>query len=411
MSAIYYASWDGRTWSMPVDIVAARGQGEMSFYKGLAATPNGSLLLAWSEGRDISLAVAPADSAASAQAWHVIYSDQGSNPALAVNRGGSHWYLAYWHDARTLVYTWTSNHGDTWSEEQVVWTAGENAAGSSLAAVAGQAGELYLVWTENAERRTWSGEAIWHAVIDPMAGSPQVREVARSSLLEQPTLDGPNITECPNGQLHIAWNNGVGSMTGRFHQWWDPETRRWSQVEAIFPGLSGQTSKPGLVCDNTGRVHWLSSAQGPSQSGFTNGLRYATWYEGQWSAYQTLWGGAYHGERPSMAILGGDEVHLTWQLFTLDGEPVNMVAHSYRAIDAASEEPVAIARPALTATRSPMLTSTPAAMTPTLDPPVLNGSPSAGDGRFATMLPLIGAIVAVLPIVGAVLWVTRRRSR
>lgn len=408
MSSIYYASWDGRTWSLPVDVVAARPGAQMSFYKAFAVTPDGQLVLAWSEGSQLLLATAPSNAASSAQAWRTIAMGPGTNPTLGCSPDGERWYLAYWPDTSTLVLVSSDDGGVTWTDPEPVWTAGDDAAGSSTASVVAPNGDLQVVWTENTSRRTWSGEAIWHAAIDANTGIAEVREVSRSEQPHEPTLDGANITACPNGQLHIVWNNGVGSETGRFHQWWNPDTGRWSQVAAIFPGLSGQTSKPGLVCDNTGRVHLLTSAQG---GGFGGGLHYATWIGGAWSDYVTLWGGAHAGERPSMAVLGGDELHLAWQLFTLDGEPVNMIAHTYRAIEAASETPVAIARVALTATPSPTPTSTMAAMTQTAGAPVPDDSVPGSGGKFGTIPPLIVGSVAVLLIVGAALWMARTRAR
>lgn len=407
MSSIYYASWDGRTWSLPVDVVAARPGAQMSFYKAFAVTPNGQLVLAWSEGSQLLLATARSDAASSAQAWRTIAMGPGTNPTLGCSPGGARWYLAYWPDTSTLVLTSSDDGGVTWTDPEPVWTAGEDAAGSSTASVVAPNGDLHVVWTENTSRRTWSGEAIWHAAIDGNTGIAEVREVSRSEQPDEPTLDGANITACPNGQLHIVWNNGVGSETGRFHQWWNPDTGRWSQVAAIFPGLSGQTSKPGLVCDNTGRVHLLTSAQG---GGFGGGLHYATWIDGAWSDYVTLWGGAHAGERVSMAIVGGDELHLVWHLFDLDGEKVNLTAHSSRAIDAAAEAPVAIERPSLLATPATLPTPANAAVAVAIeaDDPASGPMPLAGSATNA-FSPLVISVAAVVSVLSLCIWLARRR--
>ncbi|NLF01216.1 MAG: exo-alpha-sialidase [Anaerolineales bacterium] len=358
-TSIYYASFDVRSWSMPIDIAVSAPGLAMSFLKGFVVTETGLLAVTWAEGQDIRMAVAPAASANSAQAWRVRRVANGVNPSLAATPDGSRWYLAYWSETTTLVVSVSEDEGLTWDAPQTVWAAEDGTAGSNVTALVGNDGALNLVWTEAAEARSWSGVAIWYGRLDPSTSEASVRQVSRSASLDEPTLDGPNITACPNGQLHIVWNNGVGSDTGRFHQWYDPDSGRWSQVAAVFPGLSGQTGKPGLVCDNTGRVHLLTSAQGGAAGG---GLHYATWIDGTWSDYVTLWGGAYDGERPSMVILGGNELHLLWQVFDLDGQRVDSIAHTMRAVEALREEPRIAASIPVPSTIGPVTATFPGAV-------------------------------------------------
>ncbi len=127
MTAIYYASWDGRNWSMPVDVVAGGSGGNLSFYNDLAVTSDGTLLLSWSDGSQVSLAVAPADAASSARAWSTMAMGTGYNPTVSVSPAGSRWCLAYWGDSRSLAYTCSADGGGTWAEPAVLWTANQGA--------------------------------------------------------------------------------------------------------------------------------------------------------------------------------------------------------------------------------------------------------------------------------------------
>ena len=133
-----------------------------------------------------------------------------------------------------------------------------------------------------------------------------VREVMRSTSSDEPNLDTATLAECTDGQIHLVWNSSIGSSTGRFHQYSGPGGENWSDVGAIFPGLSGLTSKAGLVCDNTGRVHLVTAAAG---FGTTDSpMRYATWLDGTWSNFATLWDGRFFGERPSLTVVSGNRL-------------------------------------------------------------------------------------------------------
>lgn len=344
IEVMYYSYYDGTQWSMPVDIVAAQSDSEQGLTpaRGLVATPDGRLLVIRSEDGFVVISQAPKEEATNARAWSSVRVDAGVNPTLAVSRHGQTWCHASWRDGYTSLFLSCSHdQGDTWDPATFIWSAPPDAAGNNVDSLFAADGQVHLAWSEPTERRNWSSEAIWHAVVDPRSDIVSVREVMRSISSEDPTLDTPALAECPDAQVHIFWNNGVGSTTGRFHQHTLSGSDAWSDVAPVFPGLSGLTSKAGLVCDNTGRVHVITAAAGAGTS--TSPLRYATWSNGAWSDYRTLWDGRCYGERPSMAIAGGNQLHVVWDAFSGTNQiGGRFIAHADHAIDAA---PIARATP------------------------------------------------------------------
>jgi len=160
-------------------------------------------------------------------------------------------------------------------------------------------------------------------------GLANVRQVARSSAPGDPTLDGSMMCGGQSGMLHLFWNNGVGSATGRFHQWSADNGVTWSKTEAIFPGLSGQTERAGCVTDSAGNLHYITAADG---FGFSHAIiRHAVWRDGRWSDFENLWSFDYRAETPNLAISAGNTLHL---LMTHYGEQAAQVAYTSRVVDA-----------------------------------------------------------------------------
>lgn len=423
--AVYYAVWDGQSWSEPLDILAVplgagRGIGQV---RSFVATPDGLLLALYTQEGRVMLARAAIEEAIVARAWSMIPLDQGSSPTLAVSVAGDRWYVTYVADAATaLLVTCSDDQGLTWDNPHPIWTAPPQSAANNVESLVSQDGRLQLVWTENAARRNWNGEAIWHAAYDPVSGTALAREVARSARPEDPNIDQATLAECPNGQLHLFWNNGAGSQTGRFHQWHDPQTQIWSPAKPLFPGLSGLTSKAGLVCDSANRVHLITAAgaRGASAPGYdATPLFYATWFSGEWSGYTVLWGGKYGGERPSVTILMGNQLHLVWDAFVgMEATPGRFIAYGYRPLDlpASPREPAPVAatravamshNPTPSATPMPTMSAVLSAKPADLHPPTGAERAAAGDG----LCPILLGGGTALAILGIALGFSRRRDR
>lgn len=306
-NAIFYTWWDGEKWSEPVDVYLPSSP-SASLNTGIATTATGKVVIATAS--PVAVSVAPIGQATDARNWQTTTIASGKDPALAIDQQRGHWYVSYTSDDGSIMVVYSEDEGETWSDPRIVATATDPRSYLQSWSIAGlEDGSVHLVWSEHREQRNWGGEAIWHARLPTVsADSIEVREVARNA---ETTLDAPILAAGNDGFLHLFWNNGVASTIGRSHQWSEDYGKTWSIVEPVFPGLSGQTEQAGLAVDSEGRLHVVTAADG---FGYSFGvMRYATWENGSWSNFLDLFPDQIgRGERPALAITGGNQLHLVW---------------------------------------------------------------------------------------------------
>jgi len=386
-NTIYYVWWNGEQWSQPADILAASSAAGVLQAGSVAATSDGYLVVAWTENDVVNVSRAPVERASLASAWDTVRVDTGSNARLAIDSLSGRWLLTFGVEAKYVLLRYSDDLGRSWSVSRVVWSAPSDASAviNQGVYVAGD-GSVHMVWSEHVRRRNWGGEAVWHARIPPLgAGAFEVREVARSVDMDEPTLDSPVMALNPIGELHLFWNNGVGSTTGRFHQWSSDYGETWSDVHAVFPGLSGQTAPAGLIFDSGDTLHLVSAADG-----FGYGyavLRYATWKNGQWSEFTTLWPEIFPGEHPALAITGGNRLHLFWDFFDHlpNGDLATKVMYSSLRLDAPFVQPQGFTERAEASDASHE--TAPGLSTPELPEPIPGERPGLA-AAVATPMPL-----------------------
>jgi len=300
-NAIFYTWWNGESWSPPVDVLlSSTGTGVVP--GSLLTTKDGEIILTWNDSNRILLSRVRIGNAMSAGNWQTTSLDEGYNPRLAVDRDNSQWSLTW--DDKTNVMLATSADSWTWTSPLLVWSAPHDGSAPQNESVGiADDGSVHLAWSEHTERRDWNGEAIWYARTNPVdGGTLQVREVARNEPGNGPSLDSPALAIGSNGQVHLFWNNGVGSSTGRYYQWSDDYGSVWSPVGNAFPELSGQTGPAGMVFDSGGGLRLITAA----------GLNYlASWQNESWSAANVLWPETY-SERPALTITNGNQLHVVW---------------------------------------------------------------------------------------------------
>ncbi|MCX6031990.1 MAG: sialidase family protein [Chloroflexi bacterium] len=314
-NTIFYKWWDGSRWSDPVDVLAASGVGGNArvLINGLATTGDGRVVVHWISSAGLLVSDAAIGKADDARNWHTTLIDSSKTnwSALAIDEAGERWYVVFVAEDRDQIRLISSEDaGLTWREPIVLWTtpASSSAPSNPTLSVASD-GTVHLAWSETTERREWAGEAIWYARM-PQGDEKQIglREVARSSWPDGPTMDWPALATNPTGAVHLFWNNGVGSQTGRFHEWSEDSGVTWSGIEQVFPGeLSGQTGRAGLVFDSAGTLHIVTSAAGPEGA---TAVRYFTWRNGQYAPYQTLSDVRLFCEYPGVAITNGHQLHV-----------------------------------------------------------------------------------------------------
>ena len=342
-NTIFYTTLDESGWSIPIDIVVAPASTILIDVSDIASTSDGYLVLAYTVAGDVTVASAPIAGAADARSWSTSLIDRGIRPRIAIDLESLRWYVGYDVDNSMIRLAHSSDGGVTWSMPDTIATTNEPGTALSFGSIFLTADDsVHLTWTENSVTRSWQGVAIWHAYMSPGGDAlANVRQVARSSAPGDPTLDGSMMCGGQNGMLHLFWNNGVGSATGRFHQWSADNGVTWSKTEAIFPGLSGQTERAGCATDSAGYLHYITAANG---FGFSHAIiRHAVWRDGRWSNFENLWSSDYPGERPNLAISAGNTLHLFWDHF---GEQATQVVYTSRVVDAPFITPPGFDEPA-----------------------------------------------------------------
>jgi hypothetical protein len=305
---IYYRFWDGKEWSLPVDIIASNSPR----ISDAASTKDGRLVILWSSQMTLNISQAPIIDAQNPRAWKTVTlaSRPGLlNPQLAISNDDTKWYITF--SDPEGVFLITSNDGLTWGDTQNIWESpsGNVVARNGGICISPKDGSLNITWSETFADFNWGARAIGYARF--ISNTIQTREVAfvkdKSNVL---TMDWPIIHCSPNGQMMIFWNNGVGSAIGRFYQVSEDNGLTWENVGNAFMGqLSGQTGSAQLVEDSESNLHLVTSAYGPD--GLT-GMRYAQWNTNSgWSDYQSLWPEIV-GESPSLTVTHGNQLHLVW---------------------------------------------------------------------------------------------------
>lgn len=344
-NTLFYAWWNGVEWSKPVDVITTLELDRTIINGNLSSTADGRIVVTWwPEGTNqIYVSQAVIGEATNAQAWSSQKVDQGTNAKLAVDSDTNRWHLTYTRENRDVVYTYSDDGGTTWATEEILWSSpNDSSAPRTYGINIADDKSVHVTWSEYVEERNWSSEAIWHARLPSSAQADfEVREVARSTNPAAPTLDSPVMAAGPGGALHLFWNNGIGSTTGRFHQWSLDNGLTWSEVQPVFPGLSGQTGQAGLAFDSAGVLHLVTAANG---DGYLEPLRHATWQNGAWSSYETLWPDLYEGEFPSLAVTDGNRLHLVWQFqhskLVPESKPFRKILYSSLALNTPTVSPV-----------------------------------------------------------------------
>ncbi|HNT23466.1 MAG TPA: hypothetical protein PKM21_03825 [Anaerolineales bacterium] len=310
-NTIFYRYWDGFNWSEPIDTFASS---TTIYLDDLEVTEDGQLVAAWGDDLYFYLSYVSIGDAARVTAWKTTkYLPDTSvvNAKIAISPVNNRIYLSY--GALNKIFLTSTLDGLTWEPVQTIWTS----TNSSIAVTNGdimvnEDGRVKLSFTENSVGKSWGGAAIWYTDFDPLTGNTQMREILRLDSPSSPTLGWPRLASNQMGQEMMFWNNGVGSLTGRFFQISDDDGQNWGTVRNAFVGeLSGQTGFPALAADSLGRFHLITSAQTPS--GITQ-LCYAVWDGREWSSYTPLWP-ELRGEHPALVVTGGNLLHVVWNSY------------------------------------------------------------------------------------------------
>jgi hypothetical protein len=390
--ALFYARWDGASWSLPVDVLISPTGGHVQ-NPAMAADAAGNLHVIWSDGVNLYYSQASALGAGSPRAWSApvsLASAQYAGAAIAADEDGA-LHVVYTDPAAGVYYIQSLDGGRSWSWPVEIWSGLEEQIGADAARVAIDAADrIHVVWTQITlpngypplgvlySRSTDGGDS-WSTPVD----------VADESYAEG------NILTMGQEVVHLTWHGRAG-VGGTFHQWSEDGGETWSAPIKLCEG-AGLVRAPALALDSAGAVHLAAIC--------AEGLVYHYWQEGTWSAPETIdrWSRGYEPDQPALVVSGGNELFVLW-VAQGDEEGTGVVRYSSRQTSAPRvlPKPLAKASPLPTATIRPTARPSPTAtpLSHSMDSP-LGGTPS-GQGLVSSVM---AGIVPVVLLVCVILFV------
>lgn len=297
---IYYAQWDGNTWSAPVDIIANPHINSIS-----AAVDNkGFLHLVWlGLGSNYYYSRSVITDSTRPKNWSVPKILAQGNPTGHLYSGPKgRLYLAYPGTGTSgAYYIYSDDGGASWTSPQniVKPQSGNSSLGYTFLTISGNK-TIHVVWTEFQLPQGWPPKGVYylHSTDDGRTWSQAVQIAGEG-------YDQINIAARDDGTVHLCWNGMVG-VDGRYHSWSTDDGMSWSTTQAIVP--SGATSgPPQLIIDQTGVLHLLTTFAG---------VWYGTWSNQSWSPLQNIaeaeTNRTSYIEEAVMTLSGGNQLHAVY---------------------------------------------------------------------------------------------------
>jgi hypothetical protein len=404
---IYYARFDGASWTEPVNVLATPG-GRRANRPVVAAGSDGTLYVAWLSSGDIYLSSAPADSASSVWAWaapQVIFG--GANLPYWVDlkadeRGVLHLALVKeLVDVFVIAYSQSDNGGRSWSRSVEVSAAKASVAARNPRLAVGQDGTLHATW---AEVQLPDGV--------PPLGVFYARSIDNGQSWSEPLqmagegYGRTNVGLSDENTVHLVWSGTVG-YEGRYNVWSADGGQKWTETGRL-PGLeeSFGTGFSEMVLDSTGVLHLATGI---------NQQRYLTWRDGIWSTPEKI-ADVVHGREidreggmPRIALSEGNRLlvlyHDHWSVFfstRLIDAPFRPVSTSVPALPTTGASEVAdlVSTPTAAPTATALFTS------PGVAPPA---DDIAGSSTARTLIAGLAPVVLLIGLV-VLYQVSRRRG-
>jgi hypothetical protein len=311
--AVVYRRLDGDEWTPSNDVLLSPGGGGL-ILGSVAVDDRDYLNVLWFDQgatRELFLSQAHSSLADDTQHWATVLLE---SPALAMNgpdlvlEAGGKMHVVYALDNASIVYLFSDDYGDTWSNPKAIWAVSNSqveAATNPRIAIDAR-GYLHVVWTVNTRERDWQGNAAFYARSTDGGDRWSSQEVERS-LPDEPTTAWINVAVREGNEIHLLWNRGVGAVQGRFHSWSPDNGDSWYEPVAFLPaGVSGQTEWPMIAEDSAGVLHLITVADEP---GGPTSPKYAYWNGSSWSPMYSF-PESSNDLNAKLAIGLGDTLHL-----------------------------------------------------------------------------------------------------
>jgi hypothetical protein len=339
VSALYYARWNGQTWTRPTDIaliwadhalrsaLTVDGAGSLHLlYKGLGRLDPSALGNNGTLGQeDIWYTTAPGASADLVHSWspaqRVSHGDQGYYSDLAIDRHGV--LHAIWTESGGgswgIYYARSTDGGATWTgrtpldDVDPVWWYRAHLK------IDGQ-DRLHVVWEVRNPNETGGSFGVSVAsryAISSDGGQTWIKTTFQSQsgaypagLSFEPGPQQPSIGIDGQGTILFVYRDPTTNQI-RFRQ--SSDGKRWSDRQPI-PGVASGVERPydiyDMAADSAGHVHLVMV--GYVTGSTTMSLLHSEWDGKAWSAPSVVLGSPPYPEYPRLAVGQGNQLHLVW---------------------------------------------------------------------------------------------------
>jgi len=352
-SAIFYTSWNGETWSSPVDVLVGPNLGTPNGDVKAVIDRRGDLHVVWRNG-DLYYSRAHSDEAADPHAWL---------PPVQIAEGVSLFDLTLTQDDRLhLVYAYRSNlfyrqhvpDYDQWSTPTAIIQPEPFNAGVDYPSIwIAENQVIHIAWGQFSLPEGWPPMGVYYSQSQDSGESWSVPIQLGGYDQGNPVLLGKN-----DNEIHMVWL--ATGADGRYYSYSVDGGSRWVPARRFVPeNVSGMlVGIPHLVIDSANQLHLYTGGG----IGGRDQLYSSDWLDDQWAALEEVSVAERSGIYPDVLLTQGNILHLVWVASdTTDGMLTNserfFVAYARRYLDAPTLM-TATSTPVL-ATPVPVFTSTP----------------------------------------------------
>jgi hypothetical protein len=330
---ILYTSWDGFSWSQPVDIfLSPLSDGNpMATFPRAIMVENGRIHLIWMSQPnypyfELRYSSVLAWEAGEANAWEhptsialdltgqkysadIVYNPiQGLHVAYArgfENEGG-----------RGVAYIHSTDSGATWSEPMNIYIIPDSKRGASdVRLLLYPPNRIYVSWTE--WDNSGNGQAVYFSSSGNNGktwGKPFPLAVRRGDEYER---DWNNMALLGPNRLVSVWEGGFRAYRGSMVS--EDGGATWTQPVDAFPWLIGDNGSVEFVRDGSDRLHLFLANRVREGFGSAYGDKFGLWHsvwhdDDRWSepTLQTLNGGEEGMTNPKVTVIRGNQIVAVW---------------------------------------------------------------------------------------------------
>lgn len=281
-NTLFYSSWDGNTWSTPVDIYTALDS--KVTYPQVVVDAKGTIHLAWIQSQneivDLMYSQAPVEQAASVRAWTdpVILASQLSPDyypvGLAVDQADELHILYYKYGQNPGVFVINSTDGgNIWSDPIQIYANndpyGREDGSLPVRITSDEKNRLHAMWKVYGE--DGNGKYIYYS-----------QSVDQGKTWSTPFL----MAEKQPGWYEVDWLN-IGIVGDQIHAVWEGGVlayqnerisndggKTWEPAQRILPMLVGENGWQEFVTDSQGILHQFVA----KRTGVGDATVYALWH-------------------------------------------------------------------------------------------------------------------------------------